>query len=109
MKKKRKGKVLTQPYETRNPQMPVRSFPVGIYGWARSLPLRVVCFPNETSLKKTKFLFASVYQWERASGLGVGHVSTSFISKVPSGVEPYRSSARCLRLCEFLCAWPSCV
>jgi hypothetical protein len=43
-----------------------------MYFWAWDLLLRVACFPNETSLEKTNFSFASGYQLKIASGLRMG-------------------------------------
>lgn len=43
-----------------------------IYDWARSLTLRILCFPRKIPLGETKFSFAGRYQWEIASGLGMG-------------------------------------
>lgn len=43
-----------------------------IYCWASSLPLKVLCFASEIPLDKTKFSFASCYQQESASELGMG-------------------------------------
>lgn len=40
----------------------------------------VLCFPRETALEKTKFSFSSDYLLDTASGLGIGAMSTSFIS-----------------------------
>ena len=45
---------------------------LAIYCWAYSLPLRVVCFPSEMPLEETKFSFASGYQLEMTSQLGMG-------------------------------------
>ena len=72
---------------------------LAIYSWAYSLPLRVVCFPSETPLEKTKFSFASGYQLEIASGLGMGRVSTSPLSTgTPSGLDPCRECTFCQSL-----------
>lgn len=57
------------------------------------------------SCGKTKFHFVSVYKLEIASGLGMGHLSTCpFSSRTPSGAPLRRPCARCLSLCEFVCA-----
>jgi hypothetical protein len=48
------------------------SFLLAIHCWARSLPFRVFVSRSETPLDKTKFSFASCYQLEIASGLGMG-------------------------------------
>lgn len=39
---------------------------------AGRVPLRIVCFPSQTPVEKTKFAFASGYQLEFASGLKIG-------------------------------------
>lgn len=66
-------------------------FVLTIYSRAWGLPLRMICFPSEISLEETIVLFASDYQLEIASGLGMGHVSTSLISpRTLSGVDVCR-------------------
>lgn len=58
--------------------------------------------PSETPLEETKFSFASrgvCNQLEMASGLGMGHVSTSFSTRIPSGAGPGESR---LSLREFV-------
>lgn len=47
-------------------------FVLAIDSWAWDVPLRVVCFPNETPLEKSKFSFASDFQLEIAVGEGEG-------------------------------------
>lgn len=55
--------------------------------------------------KKRNFHLASGYKLEIASGLGMGHLSTCpFCSRTPSGAHLCRPCARCLSLCESVCA-----
>lgn len=54
------------------PKIPVNLLSVRLYSWVHNLWLRVACFPSETLLEETEFLFASGYQLERAFELGMG-------------------------------------
>lgn len=40
-----------------------------IYWWAYTLPIRVACFPSESPLEETRFLFARGYLLKIASGV----------------------------------------
>ena len=72
---------------------------------AGHVPLRIASFPSETPLEKTKCSFASGYQLETASGLGVKYMYTFLLSsRTPSGAALCRPCACCHRLCEFICA-----
>lgn len=51
-------------------------FRAGIY--CLVLPLRVVVLPSKTPLEIATFSFASGYQLEITSGLGIGDMSVSF-------------------------------
>lgn len=65
-----------------------------VFCWARSLPLREVCFPSESPLDQTKFLFARGYQWEIPSGLGVGEWVHFFRLKGPNRCKPMQAKPR---------------
>lgn len=52
--------------------MLLRSFSVDIYCWVHGQAVRVVYFFRRNPLDKLKFLFASDYELERASELGIG-------------------------------------
>jgi hypothetical protein len=69
-------------------------FSVVISCWARSPPLRVVCFSTDTPLEETKLSFANGYQLEAVSGLGIeahDHFSFSFAGTL-SGADWCRPS-----------------
>ena len=55
----------------------------------------MVHFAIDIPLEKSKFSFTSSYQWEIVSGLGMGHVPTSPILRIPSGANPCRPGACC--------------
>lgn len=78
-------------------------FCLAIYYWTWGLFMRIICFPNGTPLEKTKFLFASAYQLEMASGWGMETVSASLSALGPHLVNIW---ACCLGLCELLCVPP---
>lgn len=85
-----KEKAVTQQYETTTLQRChwVRILLV-IYGWACSSSFRVVCFPRDIPLgKKTKFLYASAYQQERAFWIRDSHYTYSFSFRTPSVTAP---------------------
>ena len=70
----------------------------------RVLPLSVVSFPSETPLEKTTFSFASGYQLEMASELGMwGLVCTSpLIAWISFVADLCRSCAFLHSLCVFM-------
>lgn len=45
------------------------TFVLAMYCWACTLHLKIVCFPSDTPLEKTKFPFASGCQLETTSEL----------------------------------------
>lgn len=51
------------------------------------------CFSSETPLANTKFSFANDDQLELTSGLGMGHVPTSYSSWTPRGAHAHRLCA----------------
>lgn len=48
-------------------------------------------------------LFLSGYQFEIDSGVRMGHVSSFFNSRTPSGNNPWKPCACCLGFCEYKC------
>lgn len=72
------------------PKMPSTWLSVGVYCWACSLYLRVVCFTSENLLEEIKFLFASGYQLEISFEFGVRAGVFPFGSMIQSGTNPCR-------------------
>ena len=103
MWEKEKKKNLTRHYRPRNLQTG---------GWvcfrlttgSQETTLRVVRFPNETHLEKTKISFSSGCQLELDLGWGWGHASSfPFSSGIPAGTDSCRARACCLRFWVHMC------
>jgi hypothetical protein len=85
--------------------MPLSLLPVDHLLLGITLPLKVVCFSNETALEKTKISFASGYQLEIASGLEMETcVHFSVHQEEPFGAEQGRPCVYCLSHHEFIWA-----
>lgn len=73
-------------------------FVLSIYSWTWGLPSIL----SETPLEKSKFYFASRYQTQLASWLGVGSLCP--FSCLSAGINLPWTQCMCHSLCELLCA-----
>ena len=80
-------------------------FLLEIYCWTQGLPLKVVYFPSENRLKKSKFPFVSSYPLEIASWLMLGVECRLLSALAPTAspsAEPCRPCVRYHNFCEFI-------
>lgn len=76
------------------------------FSWpsVQSLPLRSVYFLSDTPLEMTQPSISSGYRLERAFGLGMGHMTTSFRPSVALCADSCRPCACCFILSQFVCS-----
>lgn len=102
---KKSGHAFIWKWSFKEPPIKLSVLFVCIYCWASSLPLTVVCFPNETSFEK---LNLNITQLKIASVLEMG-MCPLFLSALGPCTNPCMSCASCLSLQQFICMKVLCL